>query len=148
MTPSAEAGPGVSRPTARTGVLAVPVCSRMWSSACTSASTATSGPSCTQLGVSTSRSTRNRPEGSRTVALLLVPPLSRPTTTHEAGRPIVPSRSRDRLVALLDVGAVGVGVLEVFGSQGPQPGPGQEDGPPGPDDQAGPEGDFDPGGLG
>src|SRR4029453_18326202 len=30
----------------------------------------------------------NRPEASRTVALLLVPPLSRPTTTHESGSPI------------------------------------------------------------
>src|SRR5512132_4027619 len=99
MTPSALAGPGVSRPTARTDVLAVPVCSRMWSSACTSASTATSGPSCTELGVSTSRSTRNFPEASRTVALLLVPPLSRPTTTHESGLPIVASRPRNRLAA-------------------------------------------------
>ena len=45
-----------------------------------SASIATSGPSPTRLGVSTSRSTRNRPAESSTVALIAVPPLSRPTT--------------------------------------------------------------------
>src|SRR6266536_579040 len=85
ITPSALAGPGVSSPSARTDALVVPVSSRIWSNARTSAPTATSGPSCTKLGTSTSRSTRNRPEASSTVALLLVPPQSRPTTIHESG---------------------------------------------------------------
>src|SRR2546423_109412 len=87
MTPVALAGPGVSRPTAATADRAVPVSARMLSIASASASTATSGPSSTRLGVSTMRSTRNRPDASRTVALLLVPPLSRPTTTRPSEVP-------------------------------------------------------------
>jgi hypothetical protein len=51
-----------------------------------------------------------------------------------------------RLATLLDIGAVGVGVLEVLGSKGPELGPGQEDRPAGQDDQARPEVDVDPGG--
>ena len=47
-----------------------------------SASTAISGPSVTRLGVSTMPSTRQPLAGSRTVALFLLPPLSRPTTTQ------------------------------------------------------------------
>ena len=43
-----------------------------------------SGPSRTALGVSTRVSTRNLPVLSSTVALFVVPPLSRPTTTHGA----------------------------------------------------------------
>ena len=85
ITPSALAGPGVSRPTARTRVSGVLVSSRMPRNASASCSTADSGPSCTRLGFSTSRSTRNCPVASSTVALLQVPPLSRPTTTQDAG---------------------------------------------------------------
>ena len=50
------------------------------------ASTAISGPSVTRLGVSTMPSTREPLAGSRTVALFLLPPLSRPTTTQESIR--------------------------------------------------------------
>jgi pimeloyl-ACP methyl ester carboxylesterase len=50
--------------------------------------------------------------------------------------------------ALLGPGAVGVGVLEVFGSQGAEDDPGQEDRPGGEDGQAGPEVDVDAGCLG
>src|SRR5579859_626418 len=82
ITPSALAGPGVSSPTAATRERSMPVSARIPSSASASASTATTGPSSTRLGVSTIRSTRNRPELSSTVALLAVPPLSRPTTTR------------------------------------------------------------------
>src|SRR6266508_1236648 len=80
-TPSALAGPGVSRPTATTADLGVPVRRRTPSSDSTRAAMATSGPSRTRLRVSTRLSTRKLPAESRTVALLLVPPLSRPTTT-------------------------------------------------------------------
>ena len=60
----------------------------MPSNECTSAWMATSGPSPTRLGVSTSPSTRKLPVASRTVALLAVPPLSTPTVTHRiAGAP-------------------------------------------------------------
>src|SRR5438105_4782246 len=82
ITPSALAGPGVSSPTARTRSRAVPVRWRMESKASMSAATATAGPSRTRLGVSTRRSTRQPLAGSMTVALFLVPPLSRPTTTQ------------------------------------------------------------------
>jgi hypothetical protein len=85
MTPSALAGPGVSRPTARTRLSGVLVRARIPVNASASCSTADSGPSCTRLGFSTRRSTRNWPVASRTVALLHVPPLSRPTTTHDRG---------------------------------------------------------------
>src|SRR5262249_62243916 len=51
------------------------------SSDSTSARTAVSGPSRTRLGDSTRHWTRKLPPASSTVALLLVPPLSRPTTT-------------------------------------------------------------------
>jgi hypothetical protein len=85
MTPVALAGPGVSSPTARTSVRTVPVSSRIPSNAVASESTATEGPSSTRLGVSTRRSTRYWPVASSTVALLVVPPLSSPTTTQEAG---------------------------------------------------------------
>src|SRR5918995_5454358 len=61
----------------------MPVATSTSSNARTSASTATSGPSRTRLGVSSRRSTRNLPAPSTTVALLDVPPLSRPTATHE-----------------------------------------------------------------
>src|SRR5262245_53073532 len=87
ITPSALAGPGVSRPTARTAVWSKPVSCRMLASECASASTATSGPSLTRLGVSTIPSTRNSPDASRTVALFIVPPLSRPTTTQRSTVP-------------------------------------------------------------
>src|ERR1700730_19195132 len=50
---------------------------------------AASGPSRTRLGISSICSTRNRPGASSTVALLAVPPLSRPTTTHCAGSVIL-----------------------------------------------------------
>ena len=40
---------------------------------------ARSGPSRTRLGRSSMCSTRNWPDGSSTVALFMVPPLSRPT---------------------------------------------------------------------
>ena len=82
MTPSALAGPGVSRPTARTRSRAMPVRRRTSSNERTRASIATSGPSVTRLGLSRSSSTRKRPEASRTVALFLLPPLSSPTTTQ------------------------------------------------------------------
>src|SRR6266545_853758 len=88
ITPVALAGPGVSSPTAVTAVREMPVRARMLSIAPASASTATAGPSSTRLGVSTMRSTRNRPEASSTVALLLVPPLSRPTTTRPSVVPM------------------------------------------------------------
>ena len=75
--------PGVSRPTARTRCgeagLVEDVVEGLGD-----ARTATLGPSRTGLGVSTRVSTRNRPVLSRTVALFVVPPLSRPTTTHGA----------------------------------------------------------------
>ena len=86
ITPSALAGPGVSRPTARTAARGVPVAASTDSSAPTIASTAICGPSTTRLGTSTSVSTRNSPADVRTVALLEVPPLSRPTTTQDEGR--------------------------------------------------------------
>ena len=81
ITPSALAGPGVSRPTARTASRRTPVRPSTPVNASLSASMATAGPSPTRLGVSTSRSTRNWPVQSSTVALMAVPPLSRPTTT-------------------------------------------------------------------
>src|SRR5262245_42233732 len=81
ITPSALAGPGVSSPTASTEARTVPVSARIASNASARASTATSGPSSTRLGVSMRRSTRNRPDPSSTVALFVVPPLSIPTTT-------------------------------------------------------------------
>ncbi len=54
------------------------------SSADSIASTAGAVPSVTRLGTSTSSSTRNSFAGVSTVALLLVPPLSMPTTTQAA----------------------------------------------------------------
>src|SRR5690349_188791 len=84
ITPSALAGPGVSRPTAATRDSGTPVSERMLVSASASASMAAAGPSSTRLGTSTMRSTRNWPAESSTVALFAVPPLSRPTTTHSS----------------------------------------------------------------
>ncbi len=82
MTPSAVTGPGVSRPTARTAARGVPVNSSTSSSDRASASIALSGPSRTRLGDSAMSSTRKRPAASSTVALIVVPPLSSPATTH------------------------------------------------------------------
>src|SRR5690242_1197922 len=84
ITPSALAGPGESIPTAATWESGTPVMERTLVIASASASTAASGPSRTRLGTSTRRSTRNRPDASSTVALLAVPPLSSPTTTHSS----------------------------------------------------------------
>ena len=81
ITPSALAGPGVSRPTTRTSDRSMPVAS-------STARTPARGPRPplpalgTRLGISSRRSTRNRPAASTTVALFAVPPLSRPTATH------------------------------------------------------------------
>src|ERR1017187_1840460 len=83
ITPSGLAGPGVPRPTERTDSRATPVMPSTWSRAPARASIATSGPSRTRLGLSTNLSTKKRPKPSSTVALLQLPPLSRPTTTHE-----------------------------------------------------------------
>src|SRR5580704_6918601 len=85
MTPSRLAGPGVSRPTARTDVLGTPVSSSTCCTESTSDWMALSGPSLTSLGASTIWSRRNRPLESRIVPLFMVPPLSRPTTTQSTG---------------------------------------------------------------
>ena len=77
--PSPLAGPGVSSPTAATAARSTPVTSRTCANEAASDSMATSGPSRTRLGRSSMCSTRNWPEGSSTVALFMVPPLSRPT---------------------------------------------------------------------
>src|SRR5690242_16190955 len=82
MTPSAVAGPGVSRPIAATRDRSTFVTARMLSNAPARASTAIAGPSRTRLGTSTRPSTRKDPSCVSTVALLAVPPLSRPTTTQ------------------------------------------------------------------
>ena len=61
MTPSALAGPGVSRPTAATRSRATPASARARSIASTMAVIAASGPSVTRLGTSSMRSTRKPP---------------------------------------------------------------------------------------
>ena len=61
MTPSALAGPGLSKPTPRTADRAVPVSSRTLLSAEASADNATSGPCWISDGFSTSRSTGKGP---------------------------------------------------------------------------------------
>ena len=78
-TPSALAGPGVSSPTAVTAARSTPVTSSTCANEAASDSIATSGPSRTRLGRSSMCSIRNRPDGSSTVALFMVPPLSTPT---------------------------------------------------------------------
>src|SRR5580692_4384830 len=82
MTPSRLAGPGVSRPTARTDVRGKPVSSSTCCTEPTSEPMALSGPSLTLLGTSARWSRRIRPLSSRIVPLFMVPPLSRPTTTQ------------------------------------------------------------------
>ena len=82
MTPLALAGPGVPSPTARTSARSRPVMVSTSSNATARHSMATSGPSCTRLGVSVRLLTRKLPALSSTVALFLVPPLSSPTTTQ------------------------------------------------------------------
>src|SRR5690348_817264 len=99
ITPSALAGPGVSRPTATTAEGGSPVWASTDSNAWRSASRAAGGPSSTQLGVSHRSSTRNRPKPSRTVALVAVPPMSRPTTT--------PGVTRDAEDMTTSLGATG-----------------------------------------
>src|SRR5271155_659043 len=85
MTPSALAGPGVSRPIARTAASGTPVSARTCSTASIRDWMALSGPSLTLLGTSAIWSRRNRPSESRIVPLFVVPPLSRPTTTQSNG---------------------------------------------------------------
>src|ERR1700722_10028539 len=85
MTPSALAGPGVSRPIARTAASGTPVSPSTCSTASIRDWMALSGPSLTLLGTSAIWSRRNRPWGSRTVALFVVPPLSSPMTTQSTG---------------------------------------------------------------
>ena len=87
--PSALAGPGVSRPTAATAARSTPVTSSTWSKEAASDSMARSGPSRTRLGRSSMCSTRNWPDGSSTVALFMVPPLSRPTMNDWDELPIL-----------------------------------------------------------
>ena len=66
-------GPGVSRPTARTRVARdAGALQDVRRRPATSASTATSGPSCTRLGVSTSRSTRKLADGIEHGRVVLV----------------------------------------------------------------------------
>jgi hypothetical protein len=52
ITPSADAGPGVSSPTARTRDRSTPVISSPWRNAASSASMAGAVPSVTRLGTS------------------------------------------------------------------------------------------------
>ena len=85
MTPSALAGPGVSRPIARTAASGTPVSPSTCSTASIRDRMALSGPSLTLLGTSAIWSRRNRPSESRIVPLFVVPPLSRPTTTQSTG---------------------------------------------------------------
>src|SRR5580693_10542364 len=85
MTPSALAGPGVSRPIARTAASGTPVSASTCSTASIRDWMALSGPSRTLLGTSAIWSRRNRPAESRIVPLFVVPPLSRPTTTQSNG---------------------------------------------------------------
>src|SRR5580658_7780994 len=92
MTPSPLAGPGVSRPTARTAVIGSPVNASTCCTQSTSDWMALSGPSLTLLGTSAISSMRNRPSESRIVPLLAVPPLSTPTTIQSTGmRPPLPA---------------------------------------------------------
>src|ERR1019366_4196035 len=85
MTPSPLAGPGVSRPTARTEVIGMPVSSSTCWTESASDWMGLSGPSLTSLGSSAIWLRRNRPPESRIVPLFMVPPLSRPTTTQSTG---------------------------------------------------------------
>ena len=71
ITPSAEAGPGVSRPTARTSARSMPVICSALSNAAASASSAGAVPSVTLLGTSTMRSIRNCQRSSSTGDVVL-----------------------------------------------------------------------------
>ena len=91
MTPSALAGPGVSSPTATTLLRATPVREIAAVNTSRIASIAAAGPSVTRLGTSSIPPTRNTPPSTSTVALVFVPPTSRPTTACAAWSDIAPS---------------------------------------------------------
>src|SRR5579884_1236866 len=88
-TPSALAGPGVSRPTAATEARENAVMASTPSSNWERVLRAASGPSKTRLGLSTMSLIRKVPSVANTVALTLVPPTSRPTTTAGSGPPLM-----------------------------------------------------------
>jgi len=94
-TPSALAGPGVSRPTARTRCRETPVIPSTLSRVSTRAVMALSGPSRTRLGSSAISVTRNLPAESSTVPLFAVPPLSIPTVTQSPDSAMKPPLTWD-----------------------------------------------------
>ena len=78
ITPSALAGPGVSRPTALTLLMAIPARSAACFSATSICFRVTAGPRPTSDGDSSISEMWNVPSSPRSVTLTLVPPRSTP----------------------------------------------------------------------